>query len=168
MIRTAMTLAAAGLLGACTTMSAPAQTVARLGGAPVLSGGSYSTGGGLTVAIDVRERQGKTMVCGVWAESAQQSILTKGKAGGVLDSGSVALGDETLLRGLRFLAEVEPMAAYGGQEARCAVTSRPWQAGDGARRAVVRIPQQVVHVEIDEAGGFAVTFKPTGPGAGGA
>ena len=134
----------------------------------MLSGGSYSTGGGITVAVDVRERQGKTMVCGVWAQSDQQSILTKHKAKGVLDSGAVSLGGETLVRGLRFMEEVPPMAAYGGQEAGCAVVPRPWQPGDAGRRAVIRLPRQVVEVDGDEEGGtIVVRFKPTGPGAGG-
>ena len=170
MIRSAMTLAGAGLLAACTAAAPPQpQTVARLGADPVLSGGTYDSGGGITVAADLRERGGRTMVCGVWAESAQQSILTLRKAKGVLDTGAIAVGGETVLRGLRFMQEVPPMADYGGQEARCAVTSRPWQAGDAARRAEIRIPGQVVHVEDDDDGGaFAVRFKQTGPGAGGA
>ncbi|WP_164989215.1 hypothetical protein [Roseovarius sp. A46] len=167
MIRSAMTFAAAGLLAGCTAATAP-QTVARLGADPVLSGGSYDSGGGITVAIDLRERDGRTMVCGVWAESRQQSILTNNKAKGVLDTGAVAVGGKTVLQGLRFMKEVPPMADYGGQEAHCAVTSRAWQPGDAARRAEIGIPRQVVHVEDDEFGGtFAVWFRPTGPGAGG-
>ena len=58
MIRSAMTFAAAGLLAGCTAATAP-QTVARLGADPVLSGGSYDSGGGITVAIDLRERDGR-------------------------------------------------------------------------------------------------------------
>jgi hypothetical protein len=167
MIRSAMTIATAGLLAACTT-APQTQTVARLAADPVLSGGTYDTGGGITVAVDLRERGGRTMICGVWAESEQQSILTKGKAKGVLDTGSIAIGGETILRGLRFFAKVPPMADYGGQEARCAVMSRPWQPGDAARRVQIHIPRQVVYVEDgDGGGGFAVKFKQSGPGAGG-
>ena len=44
-----------GLLAGCTAATAP-QTVARLGADPVLSGGSYDSGGGITVAIDLREQ----------------------------------------------------------------------------------------------------------------
>ena len=79
MIRTATFLAAGVFLTACGVASGP-QTVSRLGSDPVLSGGSYDSGGGLTVAVDVQEYQGQTMVCGAWAQSDQQSILTKGKA----------------------------------------------------------------------------------------
>jgi len=167
MMRAVSMLTAGALLAACSVAQGQ-QVVARLGADPVLSGGSYSTGGGITVAVDVREKDGKTMVCGVWAQSDQQSILTGHKAKGVLDTGAVSLGGETLVRGLRFMKEVPPMAGYGGQEGRCTVVPRPWQPGDAARRAEIRIPRQVVHVEIDEGGGgFAVTFKQSGPGAGG-
>jgi len=165
MIRSAMMLATAGVLAACSAAAPPQPAVARLTANPVLSGGSYDSGGGLTVAVDIREADGRTMVCGVWAESAQQSILTKNKAKGVLDTASIVVGGETVLQGLRFLAEVPPMADYGGQEGHCAVTSRPWQPGD----VQIRIPRQVVHVEDDEDGGtFVVRFKQSGPGAGGA
>lgn len=166
MIRTVSMLVTGALLAACSV--APEQkVVARLGPDPVLSGGSYSSGGGITVAVEVREHSGKTMVCGVWAQSVQQSILTYHKAKGVLDTGNVALGGETLVRGLRFMAEVPPMANYGGQEAGCAVFARPWQPADAARRVVIRLPRQVVHVEGDEYGNFTVTFKQSGPGAEG-
>ena len=166
MIRLATALAAGTLLAACTGATPP-QTTARLGDAPMLAGGTYDTGGGLTVAADARERNGQTMICGVWAQSTQQSILTKHKAKGVLDTGAVALGGETVVRGLRFMTEVPPMADYGGQEAGCAVTARPWRAGDDGRTVQIRLPRQVVEHEIDEEGGFTVVFKPSGPGAGG-
>lgn len=169
MIRSATMLAGAGVLAACTAAAPVAQAVAPLGSDPVVTGGTYDSGGGITVAVDLRERDGRTMVCGVWAESRQQSVLTLRKAMGVLDTGSVAIGGETVLRGLRFMQEVQPMAGYGGQEARCMVTSRPWQAGDDARRVAVHLPRQVVHVEDDDEGGaFVVRFRQTGPGAGGA
>jgi hypothetical protein len=167
MIRLTTALAACGLLAACSTGPQAPRVTATLGPAPVLAGGTYDTGGGLTVAAEARERQGRTMICGVWAESAQQSILTKNKARGVLDTAAVSFGGQTVVRGLRFMAQVPPMADYAGQEATCTVTARPWQAGDEGRRVEVRIPRQVVHREIDEQGGFTVVFRPTGPGAGG-
>ena len=167
MTRAKSLLAASVLLGACSP--APGvQTVARLGPDPTLSGGSYSSGGGITVAADVRENNGRTMVCGVWAQSVQQSVLSKNKARGVLDTGAVALGGETLVRGLRFMTEVAPIAEHGGQEAGCAVMQRPWQQGDAGRRVEVRLPRQVVEIDGDEEGGIVVVrFTPTGPGAGG-
>ena len=166
MIRHAVFIALATALSGCAASTGP-QVVAQLGADPVLTGGSYSSGGGLTVAADLRERQGRTLVCGVWAQSAQQSILTKGKARGVVETGNVSVGGQTIVRGLGFMNEVPPMADYAGQEAGCALTGRTWQPGDEDRRVEIRIPRQVVHVEVDEQGSFSVTFRQTGPGAGG-
>ena len=154
----------AGLLLAGCTVAGP-QMVARLGATPVISGGSYDSGGGLTVAVDIREEQGRVLLCGVWAQSHQQSVLTKGKAVNVLGSGAVFLGDRALARGLVFLREVPPAWEYGGQEATCVLTAQAWQAGHAETKPVIRLPRQVVHVEGD-LGHFVVTFTQTGPGAG--
>ncbi|WP_297774602.1 hypothetical protein [uncultured Roseovarius sp.] len=141
------------------------QLVARLGSDPVVSGGTYDSGGGLSVAVDIREYQGRTMVCGVWAQSRQQSILTKYSAPKVIRSGAVYLGRDVLVRGLGFMPEVEPAEDYAGQEAGCTVTGRPWQATDASQTPVLQLPRQVVHVEDDESGTFVVVFKQTGPEA---
>jgi hypothetical protein len=166
MIRHAAFTALATLLAGCAAWTGP-KIVAQLGSGAVLSGGTYSSGGGLTVAADLREYQGRTLFCGVWAQSEQQSILTKGKARGVVATGNVSVDGQTIVRDLGFMQEVPPMADYAGQEAGCTLTDRAWQTGDEARRIKIRIPRQVVHVEIDEQGGFTVTFKQSGPGAGG-
>ena len=141
-------------------------TVARLGASPAWGGGSYTSGGGITVAADLRNQQGRTMVCGVWAQSRQQSILTKHVERKVLGTAAVSLGDETLARGLVFMPEVSPRADYAGAEAGCVITERPWRAGDETRQLAIRIPQQVVADESDENGTMIIEFKPTGPGAG--
>ncbi|MCZ0812898.1 MAG: hypothetical protein ACQEVT_04615 [Pseudomonadota bacterium] len=157
-----------GVMAGC--VSPGPEVVARLGEAPALGGGSYSTGGGITVAADMREYQGRTMVCGVWAKSRQQSILTKMVEPQLLGTGSVSVGDDTVLRGLGFMREVAPAADYGGLEADCVVTGRAWRAGDAQRAPVVRLPRQELVNEADadggDAGGVIVKFRPDGPGAG--
>ena len=162
MTRKGMMLAALVVAGC--TATGP-QTVARLGADPVVSGGSYDTGGGLSVAVDIREAQGRVLLCGVWAQSHQQSVLTKGKAVDVMGTGAVYLGDRALARGLVFMREVPPAHDYAGQEAGCVLTERAWQASYAEARPVIRLPRQVVHVEGD-LGHFVVTFRQTGPGAG--
>jgi hypothetical protein len=164
MTRIALTLVAGLGLAACSAATGP-QVVARLGPNPVVDGGSYDSGGGVTVAVDLREAQGRTLVCGVWAQSERQSVLTQGVEHRLLGSGAVFLDGEALVRGLTFMPEVRPTADYGGQEARCMTTSRPWRAGDEARRPVVRIPGQTVYVDSDEGGVMIVRFRQDGPGA---
>ena len=160
----AISVACLSGLAACVSLE-PAG-VARLGSDPALGGGTYTSGGGITVAADLRNQGGRTMVCGVWAQSRQQSILTKLVERKVLGTGAVFLGDEPVVRGLVFMREVEPRADYGGAEAQCVITERPWRAGDETRRPTVRIPGQVVADESDENGTMIVEFRPTGPGAG--
>ena len=152
-------------LAACTTVQPAGKTT--LGGNPVLGGGSFSSGGGLTVAADLRESAGRVAVCGVWAQSERQSVLTKFKAGRVIATGSVAVNGETLVRGLDFMPEVAPMDDYAGAQASCVVTERAWV--DSLRQAQVdiNIARQVVERDVSPTGVMEVVFKPTGPGAGG-
>ncbi len=154
-------------LSACTPYSEVG--MARLSATPVVSGGSYTSGGGLTVAADLREYEGMTMACGVWAQSRRQSVLTKHVESKVLSSGAIYLGGERVVQGFTFMKEVEPTGKYGGLEAPCVKTERPWQAGDERKTVNIRIPRQVVVQEvdgdIDGGGGFIVYFKQTGPGA---
>lgn len=153
-----------GALAACAPVGEIA--TARLGPAPVVSGGHYTSGGGISVAADVREDQGRTLVCGVWALGPRQSILTKLAERQVLDSGSVFVGRERVVHGLLFMRQVDPALDYGGQEAGCVRLDRPWQAGDAERPVMVRIPRQVVADESDEMAGPVVEFIQSGPGAG--
>lgn len=142
------------------------EAVARLGPSPALGGGTYTSGGGITVAADLRNQEGRTMLCGVWAQSRQQSVLTKHVERRVLGTAAVSLGNETLARGLVFMPEVSPRADYAGAEAGCVITDRPWRTGDEDRTPEIRIPRQVVADQSDESGTLIIEFKPTGPGAG--
>lgn len=152
-------------LAACTVLP-PVETTSLGYGPIALGGGSYSSGGGLTVAAEVRPVNGQTAVCGVWAESEQQSILTKGKAPFVIATGAVSLDGQVIHRGLGFMNKVEPTDDYRGQPATCIVTGRAWQPGDEMRAPGIHIPRQVVHREVsEERAKFIVTFKNTGPGA---
>lgn len=162
-----MTLIASLALTACTTYVGP-ETVSRLGEAPTLSGGTFSSGGGITVAADIREQNGRTLLCGVWAQSEAQSVLTKGRARDVMTKGSVRLDGVQIAQQLSFMREVEPDVGYGGSSANCRLIDRPWQAGDEGRDLTIRIPRHVVYREYDDGGGIVVVFfNPAGPGAGG-
>ena len=160
-----ITGAAALALAACTTVQ-PAGT-ARLGANPALDGGTFSSGGGLTVAAELRESAGRLAVCGVWAQSKRQSVLTKFKASQVIETGSVAVNGDTVVRGLGFMPEVAPMGDYAGAEAACVRTERAWSADMSQARVDINIARQVVERDVSPSGVMEVVFKPTGPGAGG-
>jgi len=156
-----------GCLLAVAACAAPLpQATARLSDQPALGGGTYGSGGGLTVAADVREYQGRMLVCGVWAQSEQQSVLTKGVEPKVLGSGSVYVGDTAVVRGLTFMTEVAPADSYGGAMAKCVQTTRAWTAEDAAQPVKIRIPRQLVFRDADQDGVVEVYFEPKGPGAG--
>lgn len=135
-----------------------------LGPTPVLDGGSYSTGGGITIAAELKNLGGMTALCGVWAESKRQSVLSKGKARNVLHTGSAYVNGTVLHRDLGFMSKTAPTGDYAGQQAACVKTQTPWMGGQGLQ---LRIPQQVVHREIDDADGVGINviFRQTGPGA---
>ncbi|MFK7938099.1 MAG: hypothetical protein AB8B82_01875 [Roseovarius sp.] len=147
---------------ACTPVTQT--TGMALGPSPVLDGGVYSTGGGITVAAELMNIGGMMGLCGVWAESKRQAVLSKGKARNVLHTGSAYVNGTILHRDLGFMTKVDPTGSYGGQQAACVQTQTPYQAGQTLK---LRIPKQVVHREIDDADGvgIAVVFRQTGPGA---
>lgn len=161
-------LAAASMtLVACTVMQ-PAGSVI-LGENLTLGGGTYTSPGGLTLAVEMREIQGKTGVCGVWAESEKQSVMTRLVAPQVLASAGVAMGGEAVAHGLGFLAKVAPARSYAGQRGNCAVTDRPWSAADAGKPVQIVIPRQIVVNDLDSDGtgdgGILIWFRPGGPSA---
>lgn len=152
------------LLAAC----AATQPVGRraLGPDPVISGGRYDSGGGVIVAVDLRESEGRTMVCGIWAEGEGQASLTRGPKSEVLASGSVYLDREAIVRGLGFLREVPRAESYAGAPAGCVLTRRPWRAGDVTRRPMVRFPRKDLYLDAEDVGGDMVKFYPVPASSG--
>lgn len=149
---------------ALTCTAAAAGSTVRLGPAPVLGGGEYSTGGGVTVAVEMRNWAGKTGLCGVWAESERLTAYVRHKGNVVLRKGSIALGGEVLTHNLDFLEQVAPSQSYAGAPAGCVRLQRDWRASDANRRLEVRIPRQELHFDRNgtKGGGLRVTFRDTG------
>lgn len=125
----------------------------HLGNSPTLAGGYYSTGGGLSIALDMRPHNGRTAFCGAWAESASLVGHLAGKSRALLATGSIYVDGVRVHHGLGFMARVAPAPSYAGAPARCVVTSRPWRAGDAARRPQVRIPSRLVVMDRNAGGG---------------
>jgi len=158
-----ITIATLGM-AACAPL--PRTTVSSLGSDAVLDGGSYSTGGGITVAAEARNINGMTALCGVWAVSEQQSALSRNKGRFVVETGAASLGREVIHRGFGFMKKVPRADDYTGQPANCVVTARPWQPGDASKTLSLQFPPLVVHREKDGLDpGPVVRFKQTGPQA---
>lgn len=141
----------------------------KLGPKPAVAGGHYSSGGGISIAAEVRNFEGRTLVCGVWAQSTSQSILTKFAERRVLGSGSVFLGRDRVVQNLLFMNEVAPAPTYGNLPANCKLTNRAWSDSDAAKKVLIRMPRQVVENQRSgsrySGGGVQVTFRQTVPDA---
>ncbi|MDT8328678.1 MAG: hypothetical protein RQ750_15060 [Roseovarius sp.] len=152
------------LLSACTSTGVVSR--ASLGPDPVVAEGRYNTGGGIAVAVDIRENDGKTMVCGVWSQSDDQASITRGPKSEVLGSGSISLEGNALVRGLVFLNEVPDAPSYAGAPASCVMTDRDWKSGDARQRPMVRFPHKELYLDADDVGSDMVRFGPLVPGSG--
>lgn len=136
----------------------------RLGPEPTVAGGVFSSGGGLVVAAELRDIEGRAGVCGVWAKS-NQSVLTKGYNRQVIESGVIFLDGERVVQGLGFLPEVALARDYGGAPGRCVLIGRDWDPALADAAFLIRIPRQNVAYdgdgEIASGGGTLVTFRQT-------
>lgn len=121
-----------------------AATSVPLGQGAVLTGGDYTTGGGLTVAMETREIGGRLGLCGVWAESTSMSVYTRNAASRILAKGKATLNGRVIATDFRFLNQVRPAPSYAGAPATCILTNRAWQSQDAQGVLQLRIPRQKV------------------------
>jgi len=138
-----------------------------LGPNPTVAGGTYTSPGGMSAALVVRKIQGKTAVCGVWAKSKSQSVMTRGAEKKILRSGAVVLNGKTLLRNLSFLREVAPATSYANMEGHCRLTNQVWKQGNDKGTVQIVLPRQIVYRDLGDemSGGIIIRFRPTGPSA---
>lgn len=162
-------IAAGAALAGCNTETVrggASSGAVTLGPSPVMSGGTYSSGGGITVATELRNLNGLTAICGAWSESDRQSELTRNSAGPILQTATVRIGGKRVHQNLTSLRKVSPLANYGGNAADCIVTRRAWMATDTALGHTVVIPPQVAYQDRSGGGGSVViNFNPGKPGA---
>jgi hypothetical protein len=135
----------------------------RLGPGLSLARGSFSTGGGVTVAAELRRTaQGGTALCGAWAESESQSVYTQGEARRAVNHASVYVDGRRIASDLGFMPKIAPRLDYAGAPARCVAVDLPWRAG---RVPEVFLPRAVISAGSRDDGGNNVRFRQTGPGA---
>lgn len=158
-----MVLTLAVAVSACS--SGQDGSVTRLASEPALTGGTYSTGGGLTVASVLRNEGGRVALCGVWSESVSQTVYSKGKAKDVLASGAAYLGGQRITTGLDYFRQVPAGTTYSGGDASCRTSGIAWsERYEGVQPNIV-LPRQTVYRDRDTPGGLTVRFTQTGPGA---
>lgn len=143
-----------------------AQAETRLSEGVSLAHGTFSSGGGLTIATEFRRTaQGGTALCGAWAESESQASYTEGQARRIVQLASVYVQGRRVTQDLGALLQIAPRLDYAGAPAGCILTDLPWRAG---RVPEVFLPrQQIAHADEGD-GGPHIVFRQTGPGAMGA
>ncbi|WP_162933113.1 hypothetical protein [Roseovarius sp. EL26] len=156
-------IACVGFIAGCAQVVSTSSST--LGNNLVVDGGKYTSGGGLTIVAELRNNQGLTMLCGAWAQSRQQSILTKNVKNKVLGVASYLVGNERIHTGFVFMNEVAPSANYVGQESNCITLERPWRA-EYASNGRINIPRVLVYGDFDPFGDPSVYFIQEGPRAG--
>ncbi|MDZ7711095.1 MAG: orotidine 5-phosphate decarboxylase [Roseovarius sp.] len=153
------------LVAVIAALGGAAEAGTRLGPGLSLAHGSFSTGGGMTVATELRRTaQGGTALCGAWAESDSQSVYTTGEARRILGHASVYAEGQRIASDLGFLPKIGPRLDYAGARARCVAVDLPWRAG---RVPEVFLPRRVISPGTRDDGGHQVSFRQTGPGAQG-
>jgi hypothetical protein len=125
--------------------------------------GSFTSGGGLTIAAELRRTAaGGTALCGVWAESAGQSSYTVGEARQIVRLASVSVDGQRVTQDLGFLPQVPPQLDYAGQPARCRALDLPWREG---RVPEIFMPRQQISSANGGGSDPTISFRQTGTGA---
>ncbi|WP_297770728.1 orotidine 5-phosphate decarboxylase [uncultured Roseovarius sp.] len=131
-----------------------------------LAHGTFSSGGGLTIAAELRQTaQGGTVLCGAWSESASQASYTNGEARRILQLASVSIDGQRVATDLGFMPRVEPQLDYAGTPATCALIDLPWRIG---RVPEIFLPRQQITRSGGDNSAPNIVFRQSAPGAQGA
>ena len=147
-------------------LATAAQAETHLSEAVSLAHGTFSSGGGLTIATEFRRTtKGGTALCGAWAESESQASYTTGEARRIVQLASVYVKGQRVAQDLGALPQIAPRLDYAGAPAGCLLTDLPWRAG---RVPEVFLPRQQITRPDGGNGGPNIVFRQTVPGAIGA
>ncbi|MFU8776839.1 MAG: orotidine 5-phosphate decarboxylase [Roseovarius sp.] len=152
-----LSLSLALILGLANTAQAQTALTERVS----LAHGTFSSGGGLTIATELRPTtDGRSALCGVWSESESQSSYTKGAAREIVRLATVYVNGKRIAQNLAALPQITPRLDYAGVSAGCILTDLAWQPG--------RVPEVFVpRKQISHGSGSAphIDFRQTGTGA---
>ncbi len=123
----------------------------------VTGGGEWSSGGGITAVVAVREKAGRAVVCGAWTTD-RQSALSLFHNEDAMAAASVFLAHRRLVQNLSFMARYPETDKLTGVTARCVESTAPWRPEFAGARPELRFPRLVFF----EGGGG--DFPPGGSG----
>ena len=158
MLRPLLLAATAAVTGCAAAFYEPAG-FATVDEGYVVGGGTWNTGGGITVVADVEERNGNAAVCGAWATD-RQSTLSYPYNRDVMATGSVYLGGTRLVQDLGFMQQADHPAYLPAAEARCVDTGVAWRAEFAGMQPELAFPRLSFR-DDDENGSADVIFRQT-------
>ncbi|MEO0751205.1 MAG: hypothetical protein AAFY25_05340 [Pseudomonadota bacterium] len=99
--------------------------------------------GNIMIAAMVRDVGGKTAVCGFWAVSSrlQAYVIATKLDRRARQTTTILLGKTRLLKGVDFMNKVSMDDFAVGTQARCQVTTIPWQAGFSGQKLEFSTPR---------------------------
>ena len=122
------------LLAACTQVERTDSDV--IDASYGVGGGAFDSGPVLYIIAGVRERAGKTVVCGAWALDGRSGLLAH-SSHEVLDGARITAGGQTLMSGLIDFRKLRFRQNQTGRKANCFITEVPWLPDFAARQPAI-------------------------------
>ncbi|MEM7189799.1 MAG: hypothetical protein AAF439_09320 [Pseudomonadota bacterium] len=119
---------AVAILAACTQLNSESLPGIGVDDSFTTGGFRWTSGGRLTIATKVFESEGRTAICGAWAESPYGGNYEGELNPQAIAAARASIGGELLARGLNFYRKVafdKSLTPRG--TAKCLRTSVPWQ-----------------------------------------
>jgi hypothetical protein len=146
---------ALGLLAmACTRFATVGTDI--IGPGYTIDGGEWDSGGGITTAIRVFERDGVTVVCGAWTTD-RQSVLSIRNNDDVIEAASLYAGSTRLARDLGFMSLIRYSQNISGAQANCIASGKPWQPEFAETAPRIRFP--LLAFRLSSGSGQTIIFR---------
>jgi len=132
----------------------------RLSPAATVTGGRYSSGGGLRVAIEIVPEGRRARLCGAWSDLPGQVPQTEAVGRALLREAHVTLGARRLDVDPGALRRVRARGDYVGTHANCLDTGLGWRPALAGERLRLHLPERVVYRDSSAAGAQVIRFAP--------
>lgn len=133
----------------------------RLSPAATVTGGRYTSGGGLRVAVEVLPVRGRAHLCGAWSDLPGQVPQTEGVGRALLRAAHVTLGTRRLDVDPGELRRVRARGDYTGTHANCLDTGLDWRPALARERLRLHLPARVVYRSTTAAGAQVIRLIPS-------
>ncbi|PIV80146.1 MAG: orotidine 5-phosphate decarboxylase [Rhodobacteraceae bacterium CG17_big_fil_post_rev_8_21_14_2_50_63_15] len=123
-----------------------------------VSEGRYSSGGGLRVAAEVVQINGRAHLCGVWSDLPPQVEMTEPLGREILRRSRAERDGQVLFTDLSGLRRVRARTDYTGAQANCLDSGRLWTPADARATLTLRLPTETVYRNTAPTGRQVIRF----------